>query len=299
METTNNKTGETILNGSFGKILRDARESKNLTLDQVSEALFIKTRQLQAIENEDFKALPENAFSRGFVANYAKFLKLDYQQIVHKFDEAYPEELKPVRLEDIESPLRPMGTLQRDENSRRIRINPLLLIATLAVLALAIFLFRIVNKAETEVNSTPTPTKETISEQEQQQGASLTQNAAAIGSSGSAINLGVDNNNTAKQMTTNNAHDNAQLSTEPVLQSAEGNDAIEFWIKANTNVSVVDANGKQIMSGVHPRGGYTVKGRAPFKVNIENAENVKVNLNKRPINLAQYSKDNKANFELK
>lgn len=300
MDTTNNKAGETILNGSFGKILRDARESKGLTLDQVSEALFIKTRQLQAIENEDFEGLPENAFSRGFVANYAKFLKLDYQQIVNKFDESYPEELKPTRLEDIEAPLRPMGTLQRDENSRRIKINPLLLIATLAVLALAMFLFKTVNKAETEVNSIPTQTEETISEQEQQQGASVTQNTAAIGSSGSALNLGVDSNTdnqvTSNQATTNNS---TQLSTESVLQSAEGNDSIEFWIRANTNVNVVDANGKQIMSGIHSRGGYTVKGTAPFKVNIENVENVKINLNKQPIKLAQYSKDNKANFELK
>jgi len=63
--------------GEFGKKFRKARESKELTLEAVSNVTKISARMLQAIEEEDFDRLPGGVFNKGFIRAYAKHLGLD------------------------------------------------------------------------------------------------------------------------------------------------------------------------------------------------------------------------------
>ena len=62
---------------SVGETLRHAREDQNLTLEQVSTALHIRARFLEALEATDMRALPSLAQSRGFLRLYAEHLGLD------------------------------------------------------------------------------------------------------------------------------------------------------------------------------------------------------------------------------
>ena len=87
--------------GSFGNRLKQARISKNLTLDDVAAELFILRRHLEAIEAEDFRSLPQAAFARGFVINYAKYVGLDPDEIAESFNRNYPDELKKKSVDDI------------------------------------------------------------------------------------------------------------------------------------------------------------------------------------------------------
>jgi curved DNA-binding protein CbpA len=59
-----------------GIILRKTRESKRLSLDEVSSLTRISKTYLQAIEDETFDKLPAPVFVRGFIIQYAKILKL-------------------------------------------------------------------------------------------------------------------------------------------------------------------------------------------------------------------------------
>lgn len=68
--------------------LRAEREAQGLSLEQVSAYLKLTARQIGAIEKGDLTALPGAAFSRGFVRNYARFLKLDPAQFVALIDGA-------------------------------------------------------------------------------------------------------------------------------------------------------------------------------------------------------------------
>jgi cytoskeleton protein RodZ len=62
---------------TIGKQLRQARESRSLSLEQVSQATHIRVRYLQALEAEQFDLLPSTAHVRGFLRAYAAQLKLD------------------------------------------------------------------------------------------------------------------------------------------------------------------------------------------------------------------------------
>ncbi len=257
--------------GSFGAMLQQARKTKQVSLEDAAAELFILKRHLQALENEDFTVLPQAAFARGFAINYAKFLGLDPVRIASSFDAAYPNELKSRSPGNIQSPLRPMGTLQRDTHNR-IRFNPLLIIAVIGVIILAIFLFRMVSNASKENTEQPVSTSEDISAVEQAQGAAINTDSTGVGASGSALNLGGD------------------PSTAPATLDVKLTDAAV--------VSITDVSGSSLINGSQTAGDYQLSGMPPFNVQIDNINNVSLMLNQKAVALNNYTSGKQANFEL-
>lgn len=60
-----------------GSYLKNIREMKGITLEEISQKTRIKISYLKALEEEDFKQLPAEVFARGFLKAYAKYLALD------------------------------------------------------------------------------------------------------------------------------------------------------------------------------------------------------------------------------
>ncbi|HEX8352634.1 MAG TPA: helix-turn-helix transcriptional regulator [Pyrinomonadaceae bacterium] len=58
--------------GSLGEQLSRARESRGVTLRELSEQTRITMRHLEAIESDDFEALPGGIFNKSFVKSYAR-----------------------------------------------------------------------------------------------------------------------------------------------------------------------------------------------------------------------------------
>ena len=259
--------------GSFGNRLKQARINKNLTLDDVAAELFILRRHLEAIEAEDFRSLPQIAFARGFVINYAKFVGLDPDEIADSFNRNYPDELKKKSVDDIESPLKPMGTLQR-EGRRAIRINPLLVLGLIGLIILAVFLIRTISNAKdaAQVETQDSALVDDLSDSEQSAGAAVNTTVVSSGndlqSSGSALSL------------------NAEDAT------------LDFRVTDTTPLTVVDATGKTLLTGEQGAGNYKLSGKAPFKVQIGNVSNVTLNLNGESIKLNEFAQNNQANFSL-
>ena len=61
----------------IGQQLRQAREARQLSLEQASRALHIRLHYLQAIENGKLEAMPSEVQARGFLRAYADYLGLD------------------------------------------------------------------------------------------------------------------------------------------------------------------------------------------------------------------------------
>lgn len=62
---------------SVGETLRRQRESLGLSVAEVANSLKLNVRQVDALESGRFELLPGAAFTRGFLRNYARLLKLD------------------------------------------------------------------------------------------------------------------------------------------------------------------------------------------------------------------------------
>ncbi len=67
---------------SVGARLRQAREFRRLSLQQASEITKVRIHYLQALENDDYSAIPSAAQARGFLRNYAEFLELNLADLV-------------------------------------------------------------------------------------------------------------------------------------------------------------------------------------------------------------------------
>jgi len=74
------------MNDGLGAWLRRAREQQQLTLADVEKALRIRRRYLQALEVSDYAALPGEIQARGFLRNYARFLKLPLEEALARYD---------------------------------------------------------------------------------------------------------------------------------------------------------------------------------------------------------------------
>ncbi len=65
-----------------GAALAAAREAMGLSIEQVADQLKLAPRQVVAIEQDDFDALPNRAVTRGFIRAYAKAVRLDPAPLV-------------------------------------------------------------------------------------------------------------------------------------------------------------------------------------------------------------------------
>lgn len=67
---------------SFGMRLKQEREKKSVTLDDISLTTKISTRMLRALEEEQFDQLPGGIFNKGFIRAYARCLGMDEEQAI-------------------------------------------------------------------------------------------------------------------------------------------------------------------------------------------------------------------------
>ena len=76
---------------TIGQRLKKTRVYRHLTLEKVAEATRIRLQYLQALEADDFSAMPSPVQARGFLRNYAQYLDLDLDQIVEELRASQPE----------------------------------------------------------------------------------------------------------------------------------------------------------------------------------------------------------------
>ena len=71
----------------IGDLLRRERERQNLSIKDIEKATSIRALYIDAIEKGEYKTLPGEVYAKGFVRNYANYLKLNANEIVNAFNE--------------------------------------------------------------------------------------------------------------------------------------------------------------------------------------------------------------------
>lgn len=128
-----------------------------LTLSEVEDKTRINRRFLTALESGEYHALPTPVHVRGFLRNYARFLNLDPDPLLDRYDqirEQMPEDLQatqqtatpfipdPPLLRESQPFFDPVN-FQLDEGRRR---DPQSIVRILIILALVAFLALVVNR---------------------------------------------------------------------------------------------------------------------------------------------------------
>lgn len=118
---------------TVGQILKEERERKFYTLDEVEKITKIRKELLEALEEGKYQRLPPPTFIQGFIKNYGKFLKLDTEKLLAVFRREFSESKNPPRvLELFSNPI----------DKKRFRLTPTKVLMTLIlVMIIAFFVY--------------------------------------------------------------------------------------------------------------------------------------------------------------
>lgn len=143
---------------SFGEYLRKERESKSISLEEISTSTKIRKVFLEAIENDDIDRLPAEVFVKGFLQAYSKHVGLNATEVIHRYQNFLTSLNRP---EQIEEPVKKKNNVWRNS------------FITAGVLLIFFVCFMIFSKqmqkdeVETSAEVVSESTSETISHEEE------------------------------------------------------------------------------------------------------------------------------------
>ncbi len=76
---------ERVSMSTFGERLRRERESRNITLQEMSESTRIPQHCFKLLEDDDFANLPGGLYNRGYIRAYAQFIGLDPEPLLKAY----------------------------------------------------------------------------------------------------------------------------------------------------------------------------------------------------------------------
>lgn len=117
---------------SIGRYLRNERELRRLSLEELAQTTRIPRKSLAEIEADNFDALPGEVFTKGFLTSYARALDIAPEPVLARFHEAKAQSVYPTALGNLDEP---------DERGRRIGVAvAMVILLFLFTLALSIVL---------------------------------------------------------------------------------------------------------------------------------------------------------------
>ena len=71
---------------TIGQILKNAREKKGLTIEELASSTFIVAKFIKALEDEQFDLLPGEIYVKGFIKNLSDKLSLDSDAMIERYN---------------------------------------------------------------------------------------------------------------------------------------------------------------------------------------------------------------------
>ncbi len=120
------------MDDSVGNRLRQARTRRGLGLAEVEAATKIRSRYLQAIENDDWEQLPGDTYARAFIRTYGHHLGLDGERLAEDQRRSRGAARPGERLPRVDPRPRPVS---HRRSRRRLSPTHVVLIVTASVAA--------------------------------------------------------------------------------------------------------------------------------------------------------------------
>ncbi len=280
-----------------GRLLREARERKQLGQHAVADALHLRVSVVDALENDRYDQLPPATFSRGYLRAYAKLVEVPEHEVMAAFDRLHGNAEPP-----------PLSTRQRSSSSGGGRL--LLGILVLLVVVLA-GLWAVREWRESRSDTAPEAPAAAPSVDEQQPLPQESSGAEAIIEQ-TPEPLAADVEESASEPVATTVDTPLPPATPPAPQVPAAAPVVEETAPAVANterltlrvleeswMDIRDGEGNQLLVGnvVGPRT-YEFTGPPPFALVIGNAAGVELELNGEPVDLRRYTRGRVARLSL-
>lgn len=128
----------------LGNRLREAREAKGMTLDDLQQVTKIQKRYLQGIEEGNYDVMPGRFYVRAFIKQYAESVGLDSEELF----EEYKSDLPSTSTNELPNQLPRVQTPSvSDRTSKVLDLFPKILIAIFIIATLALVWYFVSLKA--------------------------------------------------------------------------------------------------------------------------------------------------------
>ncbi|MCR4306108.1 MAG: helix-turn-helix domain-containing protein [Candidatus Daviesbacteria bacterium] len=115
---------------TVGQILKDEREKRLYTLEEIEKATKIRKELLEALEAGQYSKLPPPTFVQGFIKNYSRFLKLDSEKLLAIFRREFSEGKHPPRI---------LETFTNPVDKKRFKLTPSRAVGGMVLVLIMIF----------------------------------------------------------------------------------------------------------------------------------------------------------------
>lgn len=259
---------------SVGEMLREGRARLHLSAADVARHLRLSLRQVEALEANDFAALPGKTFARGFIRNYARLLHMDAGALLAAYEAALPPDEKGAvapRPERIDIAPRP---------SRRWLLYVLLVLAI--VMGVPLVIYALLHDDGRAL-------------QKQAEPATAVTPRAGAPSAGVPVPLPAASPVPVESPATATPAPATQTEAAEPARGA----TLQFRFDEDAWVEVRDRDGRRLLSKLSAKGSEeTLTGQGPFSLVIGNAAHVHLTYNGKPVDLAPHVKVNVARLTL-
>jgi len=100
----------------ISEVLKSTREMSGLTLDEVSKDLEIPVLSLEQIEDGNIGAFKDIFVLKDYLESYAKYLGLDYEDVIDEFNEYMFEKTSKIPMEEIEKAVKEKEKEESESN---------------------------------------------------------------------------------------------------------------------------------------------------------------------------------------
>lgn len=275
----------------FGSILVAARQTKNYSIDDISEHIKIPHKVIAAIESNNIEALPPVIFTQGYIRAYAKFLEIPEDDVLAVYNRAMPDEAA--------ANLRLRSSLHAGTSSQ----NPLFKAMTLLLIVagIAAVVFGGIQYYQGKVDDMETRLE---SREESFTGHSLD----SLGSRQSDVQqntqstgddeLIVGSTDAVDDLTAAGLIDESESSSVSGLQAEDerveeapasvDKDVLEIFAKQGSWVEVRDATNTRLFHNLIPVGAsHKLEGEAPFRISLGNARSTSVFINDLEVDMTE------------
>lgn len=97
---------------SLGQYLRSQRTTRAMSLEELSARTRIRLQTLEALERDDYAALPAEVTVKGFLRSYARCLDLNERDVLARYEQCAAEQFRGAHPED------PVGRVPRSAASQ-------------------------------------------------------------------------------------------------------------------------------------------------------------------------------------
>ncbi len=225
---------------SVGKRLKNAREAKGLSIDDIKNKSKIKKSYLEALENDNYKKLPGEVYTKVYIRGYAKIVDLNPQELLSEYEN---EKNKDRKIEEEN------GNQRSVKNDHVLNKDSILkvILGIILVLILVLLSYNIFFRTDQNQNNTASNSPQTeITQQEKSSNDTLNNNENNTSSEQTSINQEETNSNNNDKVENNEgSSNNSETETENTTEQNQANTDINNSDQNNNTNQSENGNNEQ------------------------------------------------------